>query len=101
MLEINRAGAELARKLADEYSRAGQARFVAGSIGPSGKLPSMNDPDLSNITFDELVDVFRQQAGGLKIFGAQPNLLDEFIQHGPQVRARMAEVDQQFRRFGT
>ena len=32
--------------------------MVAGSMGPSGKLPSGNDPDLSNITFDELAAVF-------------------------------------------
>ncbi|MBP7757052.1 MAG: homocysteine S-methyltransferase family protein, partial [Anaerolineaceae bacterium] len=53
-LEINQSAARLARSLADEYSqKTGQPRFVAGSIGPSGKLPSMNDPELSNITFDE------------------------------------------------
>ncbi|MDP3185350.1 MAG: hypothetical protein Q8M58_08780, partial [Anaerolineales bacterium] len=36
----------------------GQQRFVAGSIGPSGKLPSADDPELSNVSFDELADVF-------------------------------------------
>jgi 5-methyltetrahydrofolate--homocysteine methyltransferase len=80
VVEINRAAAALARRLADEYSPkpisgtpgSDQAhpRFVAGSIGPSGKLPSANDPDLSNVTFDELVDVFREQAGGLLEGGA-------------------------------
>ena len=60
--EINRSAAALARRLADEYSRGGQVRFVAGSIGPSGKLPSMDDPELSNIRFDELADIFREQA---------------------------------------
>ena len=74
VLEINEAAARLARRLADEYSTEdrrpptencqrstvnGQPRFVAGSIGPSGKLPSTNDPELSNISFDELVDTFR------------------------------------------
>jgi 5-methyltetrahydrofolate--homocysteine methyltransferase len=49
--EINLTAARLARRLADEYSRDGHKRFVAGSIGPSGKLPSMNDPELSNINF--------------------------------------------------
>src|SRR5512146_707704 len=66
VVEINRAAAALARRLADEYAiRTGQARFVAGSIGPTGKLPSMNDPELSNVTFDELVDIFAEQASGL------------------------------------
>ena len=40
--EINHTAAQLARRLADEFTRAtGQPRFVAGSMGPSGKLPSM------------------------------------------------------------
>ena len=60
VLEINRAAASLARRLADEYTTPEQPRFVAGSIGPSGKLPSADDPELSNITFDELVEVFRR-----------------------------------------
>ena len=64
-LEINQRAAELARRLADEYSRSGQVRFVAGSMGPTGKLPSAGDPDLSNITYDELADIFREQAAGL------------------------------------
>ena len=50
-MEINRAAAKLARRLADEYEqKTGQPRFVAGSIGPSGKLPSMDDPELSNVS---------------------------------------------------
>ena len=53
--EINRNAAQLARRIADEYSSPDQPRFVAGSIGPSGKLPSMDDPELSNITVDDLV----------------------------------------------
>src|SRR5512140_3723891 len=66
VLEINETGAALARRLADEYAhKTGQERFVAGSIGPSGRLPSANDPDLSNASFDDLVDVFRDQATGL------------------------------------
>jgi 5-methyltetrahydrofolate--homocysteine methyltransferase len=65
-LEINRAAASLARRVCDRFEReTGIPRFVAGSIGPSGKLPSGNDPDLSNITFDELADVFYIQAKGL------------------------------------
>ena len=69
--EINMAAAGLARRLADEYTQTtGQARFVAGSIGPSGKLPSADDPELSNIGFDELVEVFKEQSAALAIGGA-------------------------------
>src|SRR5271157_2580937 len=71
VIEINETAARLARRLADEYSHPQTSevsktsevyhpRFVAGSIGPSGKLPSASDPELSNVSFDELADVFRE-----------------------------------------
>ena len=37
----------------------------AGSIGPTGKLPSSNDPALSDVTFDQLSEIFREQATAL------------------------------------
>jgi 5-methyltetrahydrofolate--homocysteine methyltransferase len=73
VLEINQAAAALARHLADE---APGQRFVAGSIGPSGKLPSADDPELSNISFDELVEVFAEQAEGLILGGADVMLIE-------------------------
>src|ERR671917_1584723 len=47
-LEINTRAAEIARKA------AGEERFVAGSIGPTGHLPASDDPTLGKITFGEL-----------------------------------------------
>src|ERR1700759_5191193 len=47
-LEINTKAAEIARKAAGEH------RFVAGSIGPTGHLPASDDPTLGKITFAEL-----------------------------------------------
>src|SRR5436190_20392498 len=58
-LEINRKAAEIARKA------AGEGRFVAGSIGPTGHLPASDDPTLGQIGFRELVEVFTEQATGL------------------------------------
>src|ERR687896_1688497 len=58
-LEINTKAAEIARKA------AGDERFVAGSIGPTGFLPASDDPTLGGISFSELVEVFTQQALGL------------------------------------
>ena len=85
--EINVAAARLARRLADEYTqKSGQKRFVAGSIGPSGKLPSMKDPELSNITFDELKDIFREQASAL-LQGGVDLLLIETSQDILEVKA--------------
>lgn len=74
---INCAAAALARRAADRFEReTGIPRFVAGSIGPSGMLPSTNDPTLSNITFQELVDVFREQCVGLIEGGADLLLIE-------------------------
>src|ERR1044072_1499553 len=63
-LEINQKAAEIARKA------AGEDRFVAGSIGPTGHLPASDDPTLGKITFRELYEVFTQQAEGLITGGA-------------------------------
>ncbi len=69
--EINREGARLARAVCDEFeARDGRPRFVAGSIGPSGFLPSSDDPTLSNVTFEQLVQTFEEQARGLIAGGA-------------------------------
>src|SRR6516165_3611808 len=64
VLEINTRAAEIARRA------AGESRFVAGSIGPTGFLPASDDPTLGQITFKELVEVFAEQAGGLVKGGA-------------------------------
>jgi 5-methyltetrahydrofolate--homocysteine methyltransferase len=57
--EINLKAAEIARKV------AGEQRFVAGAIGPTGFLPASDDPTLGQVTFAELVEVFADQATGL------------------------------------
>jgi 5-methyltetrahydrofolate--homocysteine methyltransferase len=64
-LELNEKAARLARQAADEFSTIEKPRFVAGSMGPSGKLISTSDPEMSDISFEELKDVFREQATGL------------------------------------
>ncbi len=92
VIEINRTAATLARRLADEYaSTTGKARFVAGSIGPSGKLPSADDPTLSNVGFDELADIFREQAVGL-LQGGVDVLLIETSQDILEVKAAITGV---------
>ena len=70
---INYSAAKLARRLADEFSAPGHPRFVAGSLGPTGQLPSSSDPNLCKFSFDEIVDIYRQQAqslleGGIDLF---------------------------------
>jgi 5-methyltetrahydrofolate--homocysteine methyltransferase len=63
-MEINVKATQIARKA------AGDSRFVAGSIGPTGFLPASDDPTLGQISFRELVTVFTEQAQGLVRGGA-------------------------------
>ena len=59
--EMNVQAASIARRVCDEYeARDGRPRWVAGSIGPGTKLPS-----LGHITFGELRDAYEEQAQGL------------------------------------
>ena len=69
-LEINTKAAQIARKA------AGETRFVAGSIGPTGYLPASDDPTLGAISFRRLVEVFAEQAGGLVVGGADAIIIE-------------------------
>src|SRR6516225_7920108 len=78
--EINTRAAEIARQA------AGESRFVAGSIGPTGYLPASEDPSLGQIRFGELVEVFEEQASGL-IDGGADLLIIETAQDLLEVKA--------------
>ncbi|HEV2471973.1 MAG TPA: homocysteine S-methyltransferase family protein, partial [Chthonomonadales bacterium] len=69
--ELNLAAARLARSVADEFSTAAQPRFVAGSIGPTTKLPS-----LGHIGYDEMAASYREQAEALIEGGADVLLIE-------------------------
>ncbi|MDE0609136.1 MAG: methionine synthase [Anaerolineaceae bacterium] len=100
-LEINRAAARLARRACDKYEQAtGMPRFVAGSMGPSGKLPGGEDPDLSDITWEQLADLFCEQARGLCEGGADLLLL-ETSQDMLEVKAAVHGVQRHFADSGT
>ena len=99
-LEINRAAAHIARAACDESeAETGMARFVAGSMGPSGKLPSGDDPDLSDISFDELADLFAEQAQGL-VEGGADLLLLETSQDILEVKAAVHGINRYFAESG-
>ncbi|MEW5871610.1 MAG: methionine synthase [Chloroflexota bacterium] len=99
VVEINRAAAALARRLADEYATPDRPRFVAGSMGPSGKLPSAEDPELASAGFDELAQVFCEQAAGL-IQGGVDLLLVETSQDILEVKAAITGIHQAFEQMG-
>ena len=78
--EINVESARLARRVADEFAEDGRPRFVAGAIGPTNKTlslsPDVNDPGFREIDWDELVDVYREQAAALVEGGADFILIE-------------------------
>jgi 5-methyltetrahydrofolate--homocysteine methyltransferase len=63
--EINLAAARIAREVARDHATDGRPRYVAGSIGPGTKLPS-----LGHIRFEPLRDAYEVQARGLLEGGA-------------------------------
>src|SRR5437763_9493342 len=66
VLEVNETAARIAREEADRAQRTdGRPRFVAGSLGPSGFLPSSTDPDLGRMRPQQLVEIFREQSVSL------------------------------------
>jgi 5-methyltetrahydrofolate--homocysteine methyltransferase len=97
--EINRAAAQLARDVAGRYETLDAPRFVAGSMGPSGMLPSADDPTLSDITFEELADAFCEQATGL-IKGGADFLLVETSQDILEVKATVIGIGHAFAATG-
>ena len=97
--EINLTAAQLARRLADRYSTPQQPRFVAGSLGPTGMLPSSNDPLLSNITYQQLVEIFQEQAASL-LQGGVDVLLIETSQDILEVRAAITGIRSAMQQVG-
>ena len=72
--EINIKAAQIAREVAQQFSTLDKPRFVAGSMGPSTKLPS-----LGHISFAEMVAAYEEQAAAL-IEGGVDVLLVETCQ---------------------
>lgn len=85
--EVNLAATRIARTVCDAFAASdGRPRFVAGSIGPTGMLPSTEDPTLGAITFGELVDIFAEQGRAL-IEGGCDVLLIETTQDILELKA--------------
>ncbi len=74
--ELNRAAAQLAKAVAKSFSTAHHPRFVAGTVGPSGFLPSSSDPELGRITYEVLVEGYEEQATALLSGGVDLLLIE-------------------------
>src|SRR3954471_2634017 len=92
-LEINRRAAEIAR------AAAGESRFVAGSIGPTGQLPASDDPTLGQTGFRELVEIFTEQAQGL-VEGGADLIIIETAQDILEVKAAVFGAREAFKQTG-
>ena len=84
--ELNIAAARIAKEVAQQFSTKDKPRFVAGSIGPTTKLPS-----LGHIKFDAMALAFEEQAAAL-IEGGVDVLLIETSQDLLQAKAALAGV---------
>ena len=93
--ELSRKAAELARSCADEFTTPEKPRFVAGSIGPGTKLPT-----LGHITYDELKASFMVQAEGLYDGGADLFIV-ETCQDVLQIKAALSAFEAVFAKKGS
>jgi 5-methyltetrahydrofolate--homocysteine methyltransferase len=89
-IALNRRAAELAREVADAYSTPEKPRFVAGSVGPTTKLPT-----LGHIGFDTMKASFREQAEGL-LAGDVDLFIVETCQDVLQIKAALQGIEEAF-----
>jgi 5-methyltetrahydrofolate--homocysteine methyltransferase len=92
--ELACCAAALAREMADDYSRPGKPRFVAGSMGPGTRLPS-----LGQVSFRELQAAFEPLAVGL-IEGGADLLMIETCQDPLQLKAAIFAARAAMRALG-
>jgi len=90
--EINFGAAKIAREVASSFN--GRKRFVAGSMGPTTKLPS-----LGHITFDDMADSYTEQAVAL-IEGGVDVLLLETCQDILQAKAGLVGIFDALKKTG-
>ena len=99
--ELNVAAARIAREAVDAAMKQDPShkRYVAGAIGPTNRTasisPDVNDPGFRAVSFDELVEVYREQAEGL-IEGGVDILLPETTFDTLNLKAALFAIEQVF-----
>ena len=97
--ELNLEAAKLARKACDEFSTPDKPRYVAGSIGPTNKTaslsPDVNNPGYRAISYDELVDAYKEQVKAL-VEGGVDFLLVETVFDTLNAKAALFAIDKYF-----
>ena len=103
--DINYQSAKLAKEVAAEFTakEPNKPRFVAGAMGPTNRTASMspdvNDPGYRAITFDQLVEAYKDQAKGL-IEGGVDLILVETIFDTLNAKAALFAIDTYFEESG-
>ena len=97
VVEFNEKIARLAAEVCSEYP---EARYAIGSMGPSGYLPSSDDPDLGQIPIDEIHHAFESQVEGL-ILGGIDALLIETSQDILEVKIVIEACHSAMKKTGT
>ena len=92
--DLNKAAAELAKRITADYSTPEKPRFVAGSMGPGTKLPT-----LGHIDFDSLHQAYITQVEGLYDGGVDLFLI-ETCQDVLQIKAALNAVETVFEQRG-
>ncbi len=103
--EINRAAGQVARKAADavEVADPGRPRFVCGILGPTNRTasisPRVEDPAYRDISFEELAEVYEEQAKGL-VDGGVDLLMVETIFDTLNAKAALFALESLFEKIG-
>lgn len=103
--EINLEAGKIARRAVENFkgNTPDKPRFVAGALGPtnrSGSLsPDVNDPGKRAVTFDQIRDVYYEQARGL-VDGGVDILLVETIFDTLNGKAALFAIDELFQEKG-
>lgn len=103
--DINYHSAKIAKEVAEEWTAKNpdKPRFVAGSIGPTNRTasisPDVNDPGFRGISFDELVDAYKEQVNAL-MDGGVDLLLVETIFDTLNAKAALFAIDEVYETRG-
>ncbi|HEX3143160.1 MAG TPA: methionine synthase [Pyrinomonadaceae bacterium] len=88
--DLNKKAAELAKRIASDFSTKEKPRWVAGSMGPTTKLPT-----LGHISYLDMKTSYREQARGL-LDGGADLLIVETCQDILQTKSALAAIFEEF-----
>ena len=103
--EINLTAAKLARACADEWTARtpDRPRYVAGVLGPTNRTcsisPDVNDPAYRNVTFDQLVEAYRESTRAL-VEGGADIIMIETVFDTLNAKAAIFAVEAEFDALG-